>query len=212
MARQISIFKAIVYDNEDPTKTGRVRLIIPEFTGEDSITGWVNVVYPGGSKSSICKRDIVDVLVVPGIPGEYHLTAYSKIYTEPENVGSTAPGARDDLPVELSAKAYAESYLFELDPEKEGIWILKIKGQDSMIYVNPSDGKIILQGGNSSMELDAASNQITFNPGDNDIIIETLGGRVAMVGDPVIVQTKDGPAKGLISKGSVRMQGRKVGA
>lgn len=184
----IGIVKETDDEPYDPEKRGRLRLIIPALTGTDSISPWMDCVYPFMEKGAISEGDQVFCIWSLGVATQLFVFPLGQIYASPDGTGSLAPGAtRDDSP-----EVYAKTKYVEVDPAKAQRWVITIKGQPTAITI------------------DSTSNQITLEPGPNDILVGEGGARLALEGDPVEVNTSTGIAYGRITQGSVRIQGRKI--
>lgn len=187
----MGIFVGFVIDTADPLRKGRIRFLIPEFTGPDSVSPWIDVVYPMAVKGTIKPGEMMLLLVVPGVQGEYKLYAIGQIYKAPDSTGTQAPGGLDsEFAGSLGPIDYSRTHIIEVDPDNEEKWIVTVKGQ------------------RTSIEIDASTNQIEINPGPNDIILTPGGSRVAVEGDPVQVDTSTG--RGSITRGSAPMQARRL--
>jgi hypothetical protein len=191
---------AYIVDDFDPTKSAKVRLSIDGLTGTSEMKTFTRCLFPFGQKGPLRRGQQVGCLIVESVPGSYTVVVLGAAYASPSNTGSKAPLANDpDIPRlgPISASKYAHLHITEVDPASSPTeaWVVKIKGQRTAIIV------------------DAARGEIAIDPGGSNVVLvpgEQTDARVAVEGDPVVVQSPDGPLRGRITFGSAPMVARKI--
>jgi hypothetical protein len=190
----VALYTGYVEDIADPIRNGRLRITIPEFTGNNSVSDWIQVAHPFGQKGSISKGEQVAVLITEaGIPGHYEALILGQISAAPAGKGSLAPLAIEGAAIGgASPTEYAKLSIVEVDPAQSEKWLVKVKGKFTSILI------------------DSVSNQITIDSGDDNLIVlapATQGdARVALEGDVVSGRTSDGALfRGTIESGSAPM-------
>ena len=216
--RYYSIYRAMVTDNKDPKKLGRVKVMVPTLFGDDPLPNWCQCKdfrASGKEYGEFNPPEVDDWVFVQFIEGDTRYPVYSGGWVGEEELSQEYQHDEEGTPrVRGQKDSSGNGIFFDSTPDKEKMWVQtkdhiimldSTKEKESISLIHKLGSQIQIDKLGSIKAFTSDGHYISMNSEDGSLAIGSKDGSIIALKDNIVVTDASGKSTAVISEDGVQI-------